>query len=623
MATKTKDVRPPTETLEKANEATATDKERDERIIQTIRAYKTEADTARVTRMNKNRENFDAFNGHQDWSYKQEGQSTEFLPKVSGAVESFVAFAKRGMIQFGDWFSVDVPPNYPLSAASVQRLMKYHLDHIYDGPNKTTNFAIRVSDALKSACMESLFCLKINVRLDNRGEERGISPRLQLQIDLVRNEDYRMDPTGRGLYVVHSVERDLYELKDMAVAGAYDVAVVQQIHTDSSNTEQEIDKARRTDQDTPTKASVRKRVQIDELWGTALHDGKVIGKNILSAVANDQYLIRPPEPNPFWHGEDPFVAAPLIRVPHSTWHKALMDDAVALNLAQNEMFNLILDGGMASVWGTRQVRSNYLKNPGDISDGIPVAATLEVTDDLPPGVSVVETVSTGSIPPDALAVFNLLSAEFAGSSFQSELQKGAYPAKQVKATEVVEASQSSAVLLDSIISDLEREALSRALTKSWALIVQYLDSVSLEALSATCTPQEIIALARMSEDERRRMITATFKVHGLSATLNRVRDFQKLMALLEATGKNPMLIQAFIKKYSGTKLLDKMFRLLNIDPRDIEISEEEAAAAAAQPPAPGGEPGAEGMPPGPTPAAQAAAPTPIFEGGPQPGSPPG
>lgn len=594
------------------------EEERDDRVLQTILAYKKESESARVTRKARNAENFDAYHGRQDWSYKQEGQSTEFLPKVSGAVEQFCAFAKRGMVQFGDWFSVEVPDNYPLSAASVQRLMKHFLTHLYDGPTKTTDIALRVSDGLKCACLESLFAVKINGRLK---EEDGKEPSLQLQVDLVRNEDYNVDPTGRGLYEVHTVERDLHEIQDMAAKGAYDDTEVLKIQTDFAKNDAQDQNDQRTGQDTMTKSSVRKRIQIDELWGTALHDGKVIGKNIVATAANERYMIRKITPNPFWHGESPFVVSPLIRVPHSVWHKALMDDAVSLNFAQNELFNLILDGGMSSVWGTRQVRSNYLKNPGDISDGIPPAATLEVTDDLPPGQKVVETVSTGNLPPESMAIYNLLGSEFVGAAMTNELRMGTFPSKQVKATEAVEAQQANAVLVDSVISDFERECLVRILWKSWAVIVQFMDHVSLEVLANCCTKQEVIMLARMPEDERRRMVTATFKVHGLSSTLNRIRDFQKFMALIETVGKNPMMLKAFVERFSGTRMLDKALRLLNIDPREMELTQEERMAAQAQPGPPQG-PGTPGVTadlPG-SPAATAMQEEPMFHGGEQPGT---
>jgi hypothetical protein len=49
----------------------------------------------------------------------------------------------------------------------------------------------------------------------------------------------------------------------------------------------------------------------------------------------------------------PFVAASLMRVPLSVWHKALFDNAVNLNIAMSELFSLLLDVGLAA----RQISS--------------------------------------------------------------------------------------------------------------------------------------------------------------------------------------------------------------------------------------------------------------------------
>src|SRR4029453_9024527 len=94
--------------------------------------------------------------------------------------------------------------------------------------------------------------------------------------------------------------------------------------------------------------------------------GRCVKKNCVAAVANDRYLIRPPEDNPFWHGKSPFVPVPLMRVPGSVWHKAVFDHAVQLNTALNELFSMMLDGGMASIWGTRQLRAGMLENPTQV-----------------------------------------------------------------------------------------------------------------------------------------------------------------------------------------------------------------------------------------------------------------
>ena len=71
-------------------------------LLNALRAYKTEGDEAKKTRMKRNRENVNAYLGVQDWSHKSEGQSKEFLPKPPVAIEQLVGFAKRARPQVGN-----------------------------------------------------------------------------------------------------------------------------------------------------------------------------------------------------------------------------------------------------------------------------------------------------------------------------------------------------------------------------------------------------------------------------------------------------------------------------------------------------------------------------------------
>src|ERR1051326_5965449 len=85
-------------------------------VLKAIDAYKREAEDAKKDRTARDRINMATYMGNQDWSHKQAGQSREFLPKVPVAVEQFSAFLKRALVQFGDWFSVDVGARCPLRA---------------------------------------------------------------------------------------------------------------------------------------------------------------------------------------------------------------------------------------------------------------------------------------------------------------------------------------------------------------------------------------------------------------------------------------------------------------------------------------------------------------------------
>jgi hypothetical protein len=55
----------------------------DHHLLKVLRESREQAEDARRDRMEKNARNMDAFMDRQDFSDKQEGQSAEFLPKIS------------------------------------------------------------------------------------------------------------------------------------------------------------------------------------------------------------------------------------------------------------------------------------------------------------------------------------------------------------------------------------------------------------------------------------------------------------------------------------------------------------------------------------------------------------
>jgi hypothetical protein len=577
-------------------------------VMTALREYKAEAQKARVPRLRQNKRNWDAFMGMQDWSHKQKGQSKEFLPKIAMAAEQIGAFIERGLTDFGDWFSVDLNNEAIMGDAQARKLMQYQLDRsTSNGGSADEDFAALMADAVKVALLGSLMILKVFGRDTTKhtfAAERGyqlipqpdgsamptITHNLvrkqintwQLVIDLIPPEDYLPDPTGRGLYEMHEPERDLWEVQEMADAGVYDPEVVAQIEEDYHQLEEQYYSTQEQDREArqAVNPGFRKRVVLLEFWGTLLDTrGRVAEKNVVCTMANNKYLIRPPEPNPFWHGERPFVTRPLLRVPFSTWHKALFDHAVDLNLALNELYNLMLDGGVASVWGIKQLRPEYLEDPRQVKDGIPQGETLLVKDGTPVGAKVLEQVATGQVPPDAMALFQATDLEFQQATQANALFRGQAPPKDITATAVVEAQQQSNTFFDGMIKDTEK-LITKVLSLSWDNMMQFLDNADAEEIVAAIGERAALALAQMSPAERYEQLAGCkFKVSGLSTVLARVRDFQKLMSLMQAVGQNPLLLQAFMQRFSPQKIVAYLFKSLNIDPTTIEQDEQEQAQA--------------------------------------------
>lgn len=572
----------------------------DQQIVRTIKSYRRESEGAKKRRLELTRANLDAYMGVQDWSHKIDGQSTEFLPKVPTAVEQFAAFIKRSLTQFGSWFSVDFGLNTTtaLTQHHAIALLQAFFDDMPSGEADSHTIDVVLTDASKAGLLEAQMILKVHgcqverrsfAVIDRENEETGQAEQAldtkstypwRLKVDLVRIEDYFPDPSGRGLYEIHRVEVDFHTVLEDAEYGKYDKAAVEAIKGQFEEEDRKRPERQRGASET-SDSKYRRLITIDEFWGTLLDSsGEVIEKNCFAAIANDKWLIRKPRPNPQWHQQSPFIKIPLIRVPHSVWHKALYDHGTPLNIAINEMFNLMLDGGMAAVWGIKQLRSYALQDDTNVEGGIPQGATLLVNEQLPPGAKVLETVTEGNVPTDAMATFEMVIREFTAAVLTNETRLGALPPRQVKATEVVESNASQSVTLDAVVANIET-GLEKMVRLCWLNIMQHADDLASDKVAAAIGTQAAAKLAMMTPPQRFAAFADSFqfKVHGLSATMSRTRDFQKTMALIQAVSASPLLMAAFMQRFSGGKILDTIIKQLNLNPEDLEKDVTEKANA--------------------------------------------
>lgn len=575
---------------------TAANKGVPDKVIGIVNEYVREATEARKDRVRQNRKNWQMYLSQQDWSHKTEDQSTEFLPKVAEAGEQMAAFIKRGLVGQGDWFTVKTAENSPIDGTAVRAVLMHFLERVNISINEQRQFSTIISDAVKTGCFESVIALKVHgcfvqENYFDTAEEPATGttteePRLsqrdvwKLRVDVVPVDELLLDPSGLNLYKIHHVERDLYEIQAKAEAGYYDKAVVKQIAEDMSRTDADKPRPREKNQNEATKPQFRKKVVLDEFWGTLLNeDGSVMHEHVYCVIANGKYVIKEPSPYPFWHGEDPFVIAPIIRVPGSVWHKALYDSAVNLNMAMNELYNLMLDGAMAAVWGIRQLHADWLDDPGQVSDGIPPGTTLVLAPGTPPDAKALEGVFTTTVPPEALQLFALTDKEFQATAMTNDMRMGQLSGRSVKATEVMQASQHADATLDAIIGDIENEIIEKVLRKIWLTLLQNVDDMAAEDVVGAVGLEAAFQLSRMTPAQRFEQLAGNkFSVSGLSATLAKAGDFQKMMALMQIVQSNPIMMQSFFQKYHPDKVIDAFLKFLNINPTSISQGPEDQAA---------------------------------------------
>lgn len=566
---------------------------KDSDIINCITNYRNEATEAKRSRMDMNKENFDAYHLRQDWSHKKKGQSREFLPKVSTAVEQNSSMIQQGLMDIGEWFSVDAqlgidPDTLAIKPSDIYKLTYRQLEK--DG------FVKKVGDAVKLGMLGGLIIAKVGGKYANKPKyvvekelKKGkytqklvkkTDKAWQLDIQLIRQEDYYPDPTGRGLYEMCDSYMDLWQVKALSEGddAIYDAEAVSQLSGsfDDSGTDQAWNKSRETGQDVAN-AGFRKQVKITEIWGSLLDsEGNICYENHVCTIANDRFVIQKPMPNPWWHQESPFVTAPLLSVPHAVWPKAIMDAATRLNIAYNEVFNLLLDSGIMSVHGIKQIRMDWLEDPSQVSDGVGQGDTIKVNNSAPVGAKALESVFTGGQPSEATNILGMLGQEQSAAMFTNEIRSGGADMKNVRATAVVENSQALNNMANGIIKNLEGDEdsgfITRVLAKSWKCIAQNMDDMDSKEVETLLTREKAQMLLSMGREQifADTVQSCKFRVFGVSAVMNKMKEFTKLQAMLQTIFSNPMLTEAFMQKYSIPKLLTEIMRELDIKTFKLE-----------------------------------------------------
>lgn len=577
-----------------------------------ILAAREEAYDSKRDRMSLNENNYDMFQLRHDFSHKKEGQSTEILSKQRMGTLQIVSFFQQALVDIGEWWRV-VPLDgsdgsaMPIRPEEIQKLTNYML--------KKANYFSHVGQMVQSAVLGALGISKVygylcpKPKYKSRAEGKGKSYKKivvtvedktwELGFSVIRQENYYPDPTGSKTYRVEDQFIDLTEVRRYAEGdyAIYDMSVVDKLQPyGGTNDIQDVKKAREDGQNIAYRG-MRPRVKITEFWGDIVdeHTGEMMMENCVCTLANDQYVIRKPTPNPLWHQKSPYVTAPLIEVANSEWHVSIMDAATQHNRALIELFNLTLDSAMMQAHGIKQLRTDWLLDPKQVSDGIRAGDTIQVSNACPPGMKALESVVVGEVSPQTMPIMNLVSQELNASMLSNDLRQGVMPFRQVKATEVVEASNTITSVFQGIAKNVEAKLVLPELQMSWETIAQNWDLIDIDTFKSLFGPERGEVLAQMKPQDVfvNTMNGIKFEVFGISLTLGKAQDFRKLQMLLQTIGASEVLIEEFVKKYDFGKLLGEILTSLDIDKKKIETDHisQQMGAAGPSTQQPGGAPG--------------------------------
>ncbi len=566
--------------------------DKDGPIIRFVLACREEAKQAKGNRVQQTRENWDTYWLRQNFSHKQPGQSREVLSMQPMAVETTSAFFQQALVDMGsEWYSVDAsnPQNetfMKIDRETVKSLLQMQIEkanflrHVVHGMksgllggNIITKIHGDYYDVPKYIAKRKLFSRKATLTQEMQKAWR-------LRLDIVSQFNYYPDPTPtnhRRLYEIEDMWMDYSEVCALSEGedAIYDSKVVKLIeHNSDTDADSKTDEQRRTNQNAVSHA-FRGRVKITEFWGNILDENdEIIHENCVCTLANDKWLIRPPTPNPLWHQESPYVVANLLDIPDAVWPKALMDSPTKHNIAATELYNLMVDGAMKAVNNIGMLRQDWLENPDQVEGGITPGMNLNVNSQCPPGAKILEMTQTGTVPPEAMNMFQIIQQEFNRDALTSDIRSGMQPKGDTSATQVVETNQTITSVFKGLAGNVEEHWMQPLLKKAWITSMQYSDLMDEDEIRGALSPDRAERFLQMSPEERFANTARglKFRVNGITLTLQRKQDFRQYMTLIQTVAGSQTLSEAFTKKYSWDAMLRQIMKSLGLDTQSIELS---------------------------------------------------
>lgn len=590
-----------------------------EEIAKVLIGYKAEADEARKSGLNPRDDqwtkNLDLYWNRFDFSEKLGWQAKEVMPEVPEFVDRFAAAMKEALIVSPNGFySVEDPADkdHDLTPA-IKRMMDVWLSTCGRNQNgHLLGFPAVFEEQMKLGALMAAS----NVVLWKRDVPQG-----RVAIEAVDPRFVWLDHTYRNLYRIRRTEIDKHELSMMV--NATDSAGSPLFNLDDiSGLLTSVDGEDASRREALTGGgqgitSARKPIVLDEYLARVLRpDGSTLYDKALVVIANGRFVVRGPEPNPYWHDKDWLVYTPLIQVPLSVYGRSYMEDFGALAKTFNELTNLILDAVRASALNVVAMVPEALKNPEQIATGV-FPGKVFYLEDGRKAQDFAQALELGHVNADVIQTWQMIKDELREAANINEIGLGQFaPKGRTSATEVDQTSRSSSAMIRSIAETIETRHLEPTLDLVWKTGLQHVQRND-PMVTAAAGDQMFQALF----SQRRALISrpTTFQAHGISTMIQKAQMLKALLQLLQIVSSNPVLFQAFMQEIDMGTFIKLLFRLSDVDITQVQLSDREKmmqqAAGGIQAAAPPGAPAGQQTGPAPEMMKQAAAIMGIGKGG--------
>lgn len=553
----------------------------DAELLQILLGYWSAAREARESgissREDEWRRNWDAYWSRHDDSDKEEWQAREQIPDVQDATDRFAASLRDALVQ-GQWYNVVGPaPLLDQLQGNIRAFLEALLAR--SGTDATTGsplgFEHTFGDIAKSG---ALMACAAQVRVDRTS---------RVVVEPIDAREVYLDPTRRNLYRIRRYEMDWHELDALAQEegspwNAEAVARLQRQAQPDEEGKEDTEVSSGTSHD--ASAGNRRPVTLLEFRCDLVDiDGELVARNQHVVLGDEREIVLGPRPNPFWHGRDWLVYAPVVSIPFSVYGRSFVEGFRRLTDTFRAMTNLVLDAAFVAALKMFQVWVQGLEDPAQ-ADSVHPGKTFLASDEVPYGQDFVKAVDMGGVSPSVVSIWQGLQAIVRNAQQQNELSLGQLPPKgDITATEIVSVDRGQGQLVRSTARDIEDRVVSPLLDLVWLTGLQFFDPQRQPEVAAEIGPDTAAMLmARRTEFRDQRV---HFRARGISETIARGDRVRAMMGVLQNVLSNEVLARAFLQKHSLERWLGRILADLGIDTQGLELTDEERmrqAAAAAE-----------------------------------------
>lgn len=544
-------------------------------IVAALESYRLEADNNRKGGLNprdeKWKENTDLYWNRYDFSKKQSWQAKEVMPEVPNYVDRFAAALKEALMSNPmGFYTVNDPADQENDIAqAVKKMTDMWLAR--SGRNQmgqVLDFTSVFEEQMKLGAIMAT----CSVTTWKGDVEHG-----RVAIETVDPRNVWLDHTNRNLYRLRRIELDRHDLVSMVNAKddnndpLFNIPTVTQLIA-SLNVDTQSEREGLTGHGQQV-SSGRTPVVLDEYIATVVGpQGQLLADRALMVVANNKFLIRGPEANPFWHGNDWLLYAPLVTTPLSVYGRSYMEDFSSVAKTFTEMTNLILDAVHMTAMKAYAVVPGMLLNPEQVAEGI-TPHKLFLLEDGMRASDFAQALDLGTVSADAVRVWESMKAELGEAANINEIGLGQFaPNSRTSATEISETQQSSSALIRSIAQTVETRHLNPELNLVWKTGLQHADPKDTVMQSAVGKDMYQALLSKRKDLIQRRF---SFQASGISSMIRRSAMLKALVGLMQIISQSDMLLQKFLEVVDMHKFTLKLFELSNIDITSLQATDRE------------------------------------------------